>query len=557
MQKLGSVRLDRAAGVLLGQACGDALGVPYEFNPPMPADERAFMKGSHVFGPGEWSDDTELASASPRWRAPASRPLRAEDLDAIAQRFLDWGTGRAGRGGRRDRAASRSAACSTRRPPAQGSPAERCRAASCAYTEEKLRTTGKPGAGNGALMRTGILALVYPFDRDATADLVRRVAGLTHVAPDVEDTCVLWTEAVRAAMLRDWGADEALAPEHLLAGLDLIPEERRTKWEQIVDGATGADPASFGSNGWTVKTFQAAWAAITSTPVPLSTLRPAASRASTCSTRSMPRYTRGWDTDTVAAVAASCSARVGAPPQSPPSGCAVIRGRGLHEDGTYDPGMRARDLVRLAVMTVKAGADNPVPPGEWPRCERVPYPTAYTPREAMTHPADDQVRVGGVTSLEHGCDAAVSLCRVGRAEPLLEGIAGDDRVESMLIDDDSGLKNRNLHFMLDEGARAACQLRHEGHRVLIHCVNAESRSPSVAARYGVLRGGTADGARQELQAALDAWRGRAILRRACGRGRRPRRGPHRLRRVSVPGRGDAGGGRPQRLPSLRVSVGPS
>ena len=27
---------DRAAGVLLGQACGDALGVPYEFGPALP-----------------------------------------------------------------------------------------------------------------------------------------------------------------------------------------------------------------------------------------------------------------------------------------------------------------------------------------------------------------------------------------------------------------------------------------------------------------------------------------------------------------------------------------
>ena len=86
-------------------------------------------------------------------------------------------------------------------------------------------------------------------------------------------------------------------------------------------------------------------------------------------------------------------------------------------------------------------------------------------------------------------------------------MAEDDRVELLLIDDDTGLKNRNLHFMLDDGARAACQLRHEGRRVLIHCVNAESRSPSVAARYGVLRGDTADEARQEVRAALDAWRG--------------------------------------------------
>ena len=357
MQKLGSVRLDRAAGVLLGQACGDALGVPYEFHPPMPADERAFMKGSHVFGPGEWSDDTEMALCIASVVASCERPLTEVDLDFIALRFLGWSVGFAGTSSwARDVGIQTSGVLG---PAAAftGRAAGACHNAALAYNERK----GKPGAGNGALMRTGILALVHPFDRDATADLVRRVAGLTHVAPDVEDTCVLWTEAVRSAMLRRVGRrTRLLAPEHLLAGLDLIPEERRTKWEQIVTDATGAEPASFGSNGWTVKTFQAAWAAITSTPVPA--LDPAAG--------SFPcqhlqhaldaAVHAGWDTDTVAAVAGQLlGARWGAS-AVPAKWLRGVRGRGLHEDGTYDPGMRARDLVRLAVMTVKAGAGSPV-----------------------------------------------------------------------------------------------------------------------------------------------------------------------------------------------------
>jgi ADP-ribosyl-[dinitrogen reductase] hydrolase len=503
MQKLGSARLDRAAGVLLGQACGDALGVPYEFNPPMPADERAFMKGSGVFGPGEWSDDTEMALCIASVVATAPRPLRDEDLDHIAQRFLGWsmGSGREASWAR-DVGIQTSSVLGTASV-ASGPMADACHRAAVAYNE----STGKPGAGNGALMRTGILALVCPFDRDATAELVRRGAGLTHVAPDVEDTCVLWTEAVRSVMLRDWGADEALAPEHLLAGLDLIPQERRPKWEQIIEDATGADPASNGHNGWTVKTFQVAWAAITSTPVPA--LDPAAG-SFPCQhlQRALDATVHaGWDTDTSAAVAGQLlGARWGAS-AVPAKWLRGIRGRGLREDGTHDPSMRARDLVRLAVMTIKAGVGSPVPAGEWPRCARVSYPWASTPEEALTHPADEQARIGGMASLEHGCDAAVSACRVGREEPLLAGIAQDDRIELLLIDDDTVLKNPNLHFVIDEGARAACQLRHEGRRVLIHCVNAESRSPSVAARYGVLRGGTADESRREVQAALDAWRG--------------------------------------------------
>ena len=54
------ITVDRAAGVLLGQACGDALGVPYELAAP-PVGE-AVMKGGGLgpYEPGEWSDDTQM-----------------------------------------------------------------------------------------------------------------------------------------------------------------------------------------------------------------------------------------------------------------------------------------------------------------------------------------------------------------------------------------------------------------------------------------------------------------------------------------------------------------
>ena len=310
-------------------------------------------------------------------------------------------------------------------------------------------------------------------------------------------------------MLRDWGPEEALAPELLLAGLDLIPEERRSKWEEIIREATGADPVSYGeggSNGWTVKTFQAAWAAITSTPVP--PLDPA--------NGSFPcRHLEhaldaavhaGWDTDTIAAVAGQLlGARWGAS-AVPAKWMRNVRGRGLDEDGSYQPCMRARDLVRLSLMTVEAGAGSAIASGMWPRGDQAGV-ASYAPPVALEHPADELARVGGMASLDHGCDAAVSACRVGRAEPLLAGMAEDDRVELFLIDSDSELKNPNLHFVIDDGARAACQLRHEGHKVLIHCVNAETRSPSVAARYAVLRGETPEAARRGVRAALVDWRG--------------------------------------------------
>ena len=59
---LTTTQRDRAAGVLLGQACGDALGVPYEFGAP-PMHDDPVMKGGGLgpYAPGEWSDDTQMA----------------------------------------------------------------------------------------------------------------------------------------------------------------------------------------------------------------------------------------------------------------------------------------------------------------------------------------------------------------------------------------------------------------------------------------------------------------------------------------------------------------
>ncbi len=61
--KIDAATTDRAAGVLLGQACGDALGVPYEFRTPPGPGELAEMKGGGLgpYAPGEWSDDTQMA----------------------------------------------------------------------------------------------------------------------------------------------------------------------------------------------------------------------------------------------------------------------------------------------------------------------------------------------------------------------------------------------------------------------------------------------------------------------------------------------------------------
>ena len=57
-------QLDRATGVLLATAAGDALGAGYEFTYPTAATT-IDMVGGGPFGwaPGEWTDDTSMAIA--------------------------------------------------------------------------------------------------------------------------------------------------------------------------------------------------------------------------------------------------------------------------------------------------------------------------------------------------------------------------------------------------------------------------------------------------------------------------------------------------------------
>ena len=81
-----SLSIDRAAGVLLGQAAGDALGAGYEFTTP-PPDAPIRMKGGGAFGwePGEWTDDTQMAICVAESAAKGQL-----DPMQVGRCFLDW-----------------------------------------------------------------------------------------------------------------------------------------------------------------------------------------------------------------------------------------------------------------------------------------------------------------------------------------------------------------------------------------------------------------------------------------------------------------------------------
>jgi len=297
MADLTDEQVDRAVGVVLGGAVGDALGVPYEFATPPAPTELAAMTGGGLgdFAPGEWSDDTSMAVAIAEVAATGADLTTRDALDEVARGFLRWYADGPADIGIQTAEVLRLSSAAVRRGEPPGKALHR---------EAAAYAAGHPrSAGNGALMRTGPVALAHLDDRDTLAEAARRVAQLTHAEPLAGDSCVLWCEAIRVAVLE--------AEIDVRRGLDLLPDDRRGQWAGWLDDALDLDRnraepvpgARFTPNGFTVTALQAAVAAVATTPVSDRHLEEALHNA----------VRIGSDTDTVAAIAgALLGARWGA-----------------------------------------------------------------------------------------------------------------------------------------------------------------------------------------------------------------------------------------------------
>ncbi|MBA3265980.1 MAG: ADP-ribosylglycohydrolase family protein [Nocardioidaceae bacterium] len=478
--RLTTTQTDRALGVLLGQACGDALGVPYEFGTPPGPQGTAEMRGGGLgdYAPGEWSDDTQMATCIAEVAATGADLTTAEALDEIAEGFLRWRSH-----GPADIGVQTSAVLSAA-DRLQGRPSDRLAKAASDYTASHAHS-----AGNGALMRTSVVALASLDDPELTARAAREIAKLTHADPLAGDSCVIWSEAVRVAVVK--------GRFDLLGGLKLIPTKRQDAWATWLHDALNDEPGRFTPNGFTVTALQAAASAIVRTPTP--DLQPArASYPCLHLQHALHAAVRiGDDTDTVAAIAGGLlGARWGA------SAVPAEWSRILHGW----PGLRARGLTALAALTANGG--HPDGAG-WPSGTHVRYPGDRTP--AIAHPLDEGVWLGTADCGGHDADAVVSLCRLGTAQVPAVGAEPRNHIEVRLIDSDDPDDNPNLHFVLADTAATIQRLRDEGRTVLVHCVAAQQRTPSVAAAYARVLGASADEAHRVVRAALPNARGSGRL----------------------------------------------
>lgn len=322
--------LDRAAGVLLGAACGDALGVPYEFAPALPPARRPDMIGGGLgpYDPGEYSDDTQMQVCIARVAASGVDLRSATALDEITGYFTHWLTSGASDVGTQTSAVLRSVIQASNHttssaPPQPGLAAVARRAAA------KFHRHAGRSAGNGSLMRTGIIALAYLRDADGLTEAARCVSTLTHYDDLAGDACVLWCHAIRTAVLDGtwFGLDY---------GLDHLPPERRDQWRRWIDQATALPPSTFTPNGFAVAALQAAWSAISNTPIPAEDPPQHLAQALENAVRA------GDDTDTVAAIAGALLGAYWGASAIPPHWHQIVHGW---------PNMRAADLTDLAVRT--------------------------------------------------------------------------------------------------------------------------------------------------------------------------------------------------------------
>ena len=230
---------DRARGVLLGLACGDALGRPVEFKSAS-AISAEHGRLDEMVGHGTWNqpagtitDDTEQALCIAR----SVVEQQGFDPADIAERFVAWyDTGPFDIGGMTLKALSRLK---------HGD----------AWDEagQHVWETSPEGqnAGNGSVMRCAPLAIPYATDRDRLVEVSRDSSRITHADPRCTEGCAILNLTI-AGLLDD--SDTPLQDALDYIGPD-VPAELVTALEPI---ARGNSPSTLETSGYVVHSLQTA-----------------------------------------------------------------------------------------------------------------------------------------------------------------------------------------------------------------------------------------------------------------------------------------------------------
>jgi ADP-ribosyl-[dinitrogen reductase] hydrolase len=275
-----AIPTESAASVLLGLACGDALGRPVEFHSPQQIESKhgrvtdMLGRGTHGQPAGTITDDTELALC-------IARSLAANDSfepDDVAERFVDWyESGPFDIGIMTRQSIHRLQS---------GLPWDE------AGQEVWEASPEGSNAGNGSVMRCAPYAIAYADDPDRLQGVSRDSSRITHADPRCTYGCAALNLTI-AGLLHDEQTPLATARERLDGD---APGELLDALEPVPDDI---DPARLENTGYVIHTLQTAlYDALT---------------ADSAEEAIVTAVNRGGDTDTLGAVAgAVAGARFGA-----------------------------------------------------------------------------------------------------------------------------------------------------------------------------------------------------------------------------------------------------
>ncbi|ADQ69100.1 ADP-ribosylglycohydrolase family protein [Halogeometricum borinquense] len=213
-------RLDRSIGIILGLACGDALGRPVEFmsSSEIEAEHgtvtKFFGDGSHNQPAGTVTDDTNLALYL------VANLLAHGEFNAAryAEQLVEWFES--------DPFDVGVTTISSITWLQNGVPASEA-------GHKTLESRGaNNAAGNGSVMRCAPLAIAYPDDQQMLQEMSRKSSEITHADPRCTHGCAVLNLTL-AAILN--GSEEPLqvaltalsddAPAELVERLERVPDE--------------------------------------------------------------------------------------------------------------------------------------------------------------------------------------------------------------------------------------------------------------------------------------------------------------------------------------------
>ena len=233
----------RANGVLLGLACGDALGRPVEFKPPHRIAEEhgrvteMLANGTHRQPAGTITDDTELALRN-------ARSLDKEgkfEPPAVVDGFVEWyDSDPFDIGG--------LTAATLRRLASGGDWSE------IGIEEWKHLPEGR-NAGNGSVMRYAPYGVVFHSNMDDLVTASRVSSAITHADPRCQWSCVVLNVTIAGLLSGD---DDPLG-----TALDLAEDgpaevqEVVASIQKVLSGDIDPDTVDLKNSGYVVTTLQA------------------------------------------------------------------------------------------------------------------------------------------------------------------------------------------------------------------------------------------------------------------------------------------------------------